>query len=693
MPKPEELEGWWAKVVRWKWRAVLVLALPAFLLGFIGQREYDCKIQDKVNWWPPSLWSGTGQMLKECGKEPKECGKEPKDDLSSAAYHTLQLFILHAPHLEGKVPPPLHWGRWLAAVAGFSATIIMLMRVFRSEWQLFLASYGWDGHVVICGLGRLGRQLAEEYRRNGKRIVAITRGSAEHIELARDHGIGVLTGDACNLQDLKRAGALKASQVIAACGDDQTNVAVAAAVRQLLVDEKARNGARCQHDLESYILIADPQLRQTLRQDNPTLFPDGRKLGYSVKVRGLDLFELAARQALNERPLDFTGIREDEEKEDQRVVHLVIVGFGPMGQQLALQAAKIGHFANFKKLKVTVFEREGSSRPENFHTRYPMLSKKICDFTSEPVSIDAADSVKKVACSARPQEEQEELVTFAICWDSGSETASAESNKMFEKLERDDPINLRFALDLTKEIKEIKKTSRRVLVFQTRKSGLGALVPWEGTGLQVRAFGMWEEAYTLDTLLHERQDAIAKALHRAYLKKMGNKEGPACYEWDGDSPPLKDCFKDSNRQAADHIPVKLRAIGIGYDTPGPKKDSRRGGQDRRDNISLNLLKQLLDENVELLAKMEHKRWCAEKWLQGYQYGTVREDEGSQKTHPLLQGWDDLTLPKEERLTEGEKELDREQVRAIPDALKEADRIYRIDPQESNPDSRGHRPSS
>jgi hypothetical protein len=42
-------------------------------------------------------------------------------DVVSVFYHTLQLFILHAPHLEHATPWPLHVGRLLAAGLVFAA--------------------------------------------------------------------------------------------------------------------------------------------------------------------------------------------------------------------------------------------------------------------------------------------------------------------------------------------------------------------------------------------------------------------------------------------------------------------------------------------------------------------------------------------------------------------------------------------
>jgi hypothetical protein len=112
------------------------------------------------------------------------------------------------------------------------------------------------------------------------------------------------------------------------------------------------------------------------------------------------------------------------------------------------------------------------------------------------------------------------------------------------------------------------------------------------------------------------------------------------FSWD----ELPERFKDSNRQAADHIAVKLRAVGY-------RVDRLRGDQPRVTKLDQK-------DQVDLLGRMEHQRWCAEKRLQGYVYGEKRDDEA--KIQPFLVPWEKLTLDV--------MDYDRQQVRGIPDAL-------------------------
>ena len=111
---------------------------------------------------------------------------------------------------------------------------------------------------------------------------------------------------------------------------------------------------------------------------------------------------------------------------------------------------------------------------------------------------------------------------------------------------------------------------------------------------------------------------------------------------------MRESFRESNRHAADHIPVKLRALGYCDEAVAGRAPAKFGGK---------LFTPFSEEQVELLAEMEHRRYCAERWLDGWEVG---ENNPDRKTNPTLVAW--------ENLPDAEKNKDREQVRAIPRLL-------------------------
>jgi hypothetical protein len=129
------------------------------------------------------------------------------------------------------------------------------------------------------------------------------------------------------------------------------------------------------------------------------------------------------------------------------------------------------------------------------------------------------------------------------------------------------------------------------------------------------------EGCSIDTnLMTETDDVSAIALHEDYcktederLEKSSNKaRKPAHKPWD----QLAETYREANRSTADHIDVKLRAVG-------------RTLASSLESVESPLTK----DEIELLAQMEHQRWWAERSLDGWKYGPVRNDV--QKLHPNM----------------------------------------------------------
>ena len=90
-------------------------------------------------------------------------------------------------------------------------------------------------HYIICGFGRVGRQVARDLRAAGARYVVIDA-LPENRELAAGVGVRFIEGEATDDEVLRAAGIMRARGVIACVDSDPTNVFITLTVRQVRSD-------------------------------------------------------------------------------------------------------------------------------------------------------------------------------------------------------------------------------------------------------------------------------------------------------------------------------------------------------------------------------------------------------------------------------------------------------------------------
>ncbi len=562
--------------MRWRWLVVVALAAVAFALGLVGHRRVASA-------------RGEGWALTDC------------------AFFTLRLFFLKA-RVVGGQSWELEAARWLAPAVAAYAAWAGLAVLFRRQFDRVRLRLG-RGHVVVCGLGRMGMQLVGDLLAHGDRVVAIERDSGnDSVRRAEEQGAIVLVGRASDPALLRRAGVGRARSVVAICGSDGANVEVAVGVYGI-VRAGAAAGAR---PVRCLVHVVDLRLCALFRRHR--IFTEA---GDRLEARIVNPYETSARLLLQTHALEQEAAGADE----RRQVHLVVVGFGQMGESVALQAARIGHFASGRPLRLTVVDQAAEERERAFRRRYPQLGR-ACDAAFVTGDYDGAEIAGAMAGWAS---DPGAVTSVAVCFD-------------------DDSRSLSCALGLLSEL-----GGRRVPIFvrMGEDAGLAKLVESASSSSawaeQVHAFGMVDRVCTRRMLLGEELDRLARAIHARYLAERARdaepQPGPTLPDW----ASLPQHLKESCRQQADHIPVKLRAVGC---TSGPADPGRQA------------VTAFADGEVELLARMEHARWNAERRLAGWTPGP-RDPE--RRTTPYLVPYDEL--PDEIQ------DYDRQAVRQIPALLE------------------------
>ncbi len=124
------------------------------------------------------------------------------------------------------------------AVLGYATTSLVALAVegtvrdyFRSRRMRAQISR-LHGHHILCGYGRVGRQVAAEFALNGVPFVVVEQ-DPRTVEECLSEGYPALFGEASDDDVLREAGILRARGLVAAVGSDADNVFMVLSARKL----------------------------------------------------------------------------------------------------------------------------------------------------------------------------------------------------------------------------------------------------------------------------------------------------------------------------------------------------------------------------------------------------------------------------------------------------------------------------
>lgn len=90
-------------------------------------------------------------------------------------------------------------------------------------------------HFIICGYGRVGRRVAEEFRATGVPYVVVDF-REDSVARAREHGVLIVEGNATDDDALERAGLERARGLVVASDSDSDNLFVTLSARAVSAD-------------------------------------------------------------------------------------------------------------------------------------------------------------------------------------------------------------------------------------------------------------------------------------------------------------------------------------------------------------------------------------------------------------------------------------------------------------------------
>lgn len=569
---------------------------------------------------------------------------------------------------DAEVPLLVYVGRGAGVLFFSSAALVGAAELFATKlkpyrvaaWQL--PGLSSERPIVVCGLGDKGHGIAMSALDSGKRVVAIdTAADGAYADDVREAGGIVFEGDATGRATLERRAKVHlASEVYVNCGADRTNTRIAHELSEIV-----RERGRADDPVTCHVHLESRRQRRFLPSD---LDSDP---GLIVHPYGTAM--ATARELLARRPI----LRGDPCDGDR--VHVVLVGWTAITRAALHQLHQIMHYGDGLDRQVTVVCEDPAAASDEWKRQFTGTDpdqwndSETAAFVRDlfpPVSFVRLPADEDVLlsdrCSLYDAFRKGDIATVIV---DGNDDFRAPSlaARLLPKLAEHER---RTGIDVELSYFSDPRTGTR----KRRQIGNA------GGEIEARPFGFFVDGCSVTSVRGGRRDRTAKQMallyhvlyddeqtepvDRAVAEHVGRDADPG-YEtataiWERVDEQtvlslaesvwrdLPEELRDANRHAADHVRVKRRLLEHWTD-------------DR-------------DEVVDRLAAIEHRRWCADRFLAGWEpVPEARIDDWRRDDTPFREQKYHGSLRPMEVLAEGEyktaEELkDRTQVQFVLDYL-------------------------
>lgn len=546
----------------------------------------------------------------------------------------------------------------LFALAAAGSIVLSLSSVIRTRialWSIHRRSRRTpeNGHTVLVGLGPVALGLIDDVCTSSadsaapaRDVIAMSRTpDASAQDDAQDRGALVLAGDLRTQTARQHMRLETAREVFFLTRNDARNLDLA---ESLLRDMEAADApgtagvlrAPDASRLQVYVQIQNPAYAALFRE-----MEFFRETEAPVDVHVVDLYERAAQDLLLDPE---HGLATAYAPPADAVPHIVLFGFGEMGQSVALEAGRLCHFPGETRLRMSIVHAPSQNPPpareadgpwHSFLSRVPTFSPKSLDLLAHAQSnasdkdawsfrgyrpfcksirrpSPATEYVVNAEFLARPADDpdlvRDLLRRFTVPTDARVApfiiVAFDEEERTFETAHR-----LRSLLMM----QDVPEALGRIPIYAylPNEKGLESLL---AEGVQpdstargrflMHAFGRDRQIANHAQITRSKLLDLAKAINEGYAERYsGASSLPSRNElWRTLSTP----FRASNEDAAAHAAVKLRWAGYRW---SPFRDLSDSESIPAADISLD------DDAYRTLARVEHNRFVAERLLAGWTY--------------------------------------------------------------------------
>ena len=580
-------------------------------------------------------------------------------------FNAINLLNFNSSVIAGKSNVVLDVARWL----GLSTTVFTVFGaiylVIARQRKLWLvkawSALGYE-YILVLGHSEKSYYLIKDLLANNKRVVIIDNDSdATHRSDIESKGGIWIDGYMYSKELLEEVRWHNAKNVFILSDKDSDNARAIQEINYLFGQILLGNKDRPKSSQKYCVHVRDRKIKNLLYNN---LSP---KVRFATSFFSIE--QNIARRMQSHYPFDrfYQGVNQSN------VCHMVIFGFGEQGKRLALLGLHQGHFIRehetndqeqtvlSRQLKIHVFCNDHENVQSKFESEYDVFSNG----TSQ---CDAVNTVKSNVW-------QDDAITFydlpiseALLLDSKHviyNSILSENNIASMYVCLDDPIqssalasSLLPKLDYVKNKKNnnlqlhVQYNVSDVQEYRNMQIHLNSLAP----NMPVTCFGNYNIECKVTTIEDTNLDQLPKELAYHYNKDENNRDR----SWLNESEKNK----DSNRQAADHIWVKMREVWSHLEW--------------KDNYAS--ITKIANAQVKDLSPTEHRRWSADLLINGSR-PLIQSDMTEQQKQELNVEWHGgkknmykshqlhIDLVPFGALTEGEQLKDESQVKAIPKFLK------------------------
>ena len=536
----------------------------------------------------------------------------PGYTVQDSLYSTFRLFILNFDAPPPPYPLSLEIARWLAMATAFSSIIQAASIVFSRQANM-VRLLRYRNHHIICGLNLYTKQLALDLLQQGCKVVVLDKNPHNiYAEIIRQFKGIVLPGNPLDTYILHQARVHRAACVIIFTVQDQVNMEIYLQIKSLI--EEPQVGSFRHNITELPLCIKEREPAPGLavkihlfekRLSEMVEYHEGRQKSKLLDIRLFNIYDNAAKTMFQNQPLYANA------KDCLDQIHLVIIGFNQLAEQIVLQAAHIAHYGLGKRPRITVFG-ESARDMDWFLLKHEGIDR-ACELEFKEDVIKCKEIYKKIETLAPP------ATYIVLC------------------IENDEEAVLQ-ALIASEQIRDLP-----IMVNVSDNYYLSSML--ENDQLKffnVHVFNQPEKVAGCEAVLNEELDRLAVDIHDYYLRGKESR-GPD-YPRSDELVKLKEWQrlsvfkKEDNRAQADHIDTKLFMIGLirikKDDFTDVLKD-RVVSKEEFDNM-------LTPDLIEKVAKSEHERWNAIHFMNGWQKSPPDEiKDEHRKRHPCLVEWDEF----------------------------------------------------